>query len=99
MGFDELEFAVCRTVTKYICHSGRKSRRARTRFQKSALSLPLSKHEPQNSVFSPDARADTLHALALLGSVLMERAAEEQWSTFYTADAAELCMSYVRSKQ
>ena len=28
----------------------------------------------------------------------MDRAAEEQRSTFYTADAAELCMSYVRSK-
>ena len=29
------------------------------------------------------------------GSVFMDRAAEEQRSTFYTADAAELCASYL----
>ena len=78
-----------------VC-SKKKSRGARTLFSKfgSYSPFPNTSHRTPFSLPMPALTPST--RWPCYGSVFMDRASEVQRITFYTADAAELCMSYVR---
>ena len=101
--FQALEFAVSCTVAKYIFYCGRKGRISYSPFKNRFSCAPCAdsrntRHRTPLSLPMPALTRGTCwpcYCSSYDYSVFLGRAAEEQRSTFCTADATELCMSYV----